>query len=161
MDKKIVIIWVVGIIILIGAIAGYSYRGSQRLAKLSSRDIALSCTTDMATQFHIHPHLEIYINGQQQVIPSDTGITPACMHSIHTHDTTGTLHVESPVAKDFTLGDFFAVWNRPFSQDQILDAKADAAHTITMTVNGQKSTEYEHLVLRDLDKIIISYEVKK
>lgn len=38
---------------------------------------------------------------------------------IHTHDDTGIIHIESPVKRDFTLADFFAVWNKPFSKDQI------------------------------------------
>ena len=67
----------------------------------TARQVALMCTTDMATQFHIHPQLTIVINGQQQVIPANTGITEACMNSIHTHDATGKLHVESPILKDF------------------------------------------------------------
>jgi hypothetical protein len=127
---------------------------------LSTRDLALTCTTDAATQFHIHPQLNIVVNGQKQVIPANIGITSDCLHPIHTHDDTGTIHVESPEQRDFILGDFFAVWGQPFSKDQILSYKADANHQIIMTVNGRLNTDYENLVLRDLDQIVITYQAK-
>ncbi|NBS41222.1 hypothetical protein EBS80_01005 [bacterium] len=118
----------------------------------STREIAMSCTTDMATQFHIHPWLAIKVDGVAQTIPEDIGITNGCMNPIHTHDATGKIHVESPVQRDFTLGDFFAVWNKPL----------DAFGTLTgMTVNGTASADGENLVFRDDDKIELDYAAKK
>lgn len=111
----------------------------------------------MYTQFHIHPHLKIIINGTEQIIPANIGITLACMHPIHTHDASGTLHVESPEQRDFTLGDFFAVWQKPFSHDQILGYKADGGHEIVMTVDGQPSSRFENLVFKDKEEIVIEY----
>jgi hypothetical protein len=149
---------VIGTLVIIVGIAVWAGTASSgKLASMSTRDIALLCTTDMATQFHIHPHLDIVVNGQKQVIPAEIGITDTCMNSIHTHDDTGTLHVEAPEKRDFTLGDFFAVWGKTFTKDQILGSKADATHTISVTVNGQAVDTYENTVLRDLDQIVITY----
>jgi hypothetical protein len=125
----------------------------------ASRELVMSCTTDMATTFHIHPMLKVFINGEEQTILEDIGIDAGnCMHPVHTHDATGKIHVESPVKKDFTLGDFFMVWDKTFNGNQILDSVADDTHRIRMTVNGADSTEYENLVLKDLDQIEIRYE---
>src|SRR5262245_29031219 len=50
---------------------------------------------------HIHPHLTIMVNGQQQTIPALIGINvdgrgnPTSFLPLHTHDATGTIHVES------------------------------------------------------------------
>jgi hypothetical protein len=126
-------------------------------ANKSTREIALSCTLDLYTKFHIHAILSIVVNGAQQTIPADTGISPTCMHPIHTHDDTGQIHIESPVQRDFTLGDFFAVWEKTFNKDQILDYKADAGHEIVMTVNGSSSDAYENLVFEDGQQIAIEY----
>jgi len=123
-------------------------------------EVAKTCTTDMATQFHIHPQLAIMIDGVRQTIPAQIGITNGCMNPLHTHDATGTIHVESPVKLDFTLADFFAVWGKTFNQNQILDSKVDDTHEITMTVNGKWSDEFENLVLKDGDLIVISYDKK-
>ncbi len=127
----------------------------------TNRELALSCTTDMATQFHIHPHLDIFINGQKSIILADIGIVSDCMHPLHTHDATGKIHVESPEKRDFTLGDFFAVWQKTYTKDQILDYKIDATHKIIQTVNGKQTQDFENTLLRDGDQIIIYYEAIK
>lgn len=127
----------------------------------TNRDVALACTTDMATQFHIHPHLAIVINGERQEIPANIGIRLSCMNALHTHDNSGQIHIESPETRDFTLADFFAVWDKPYSKDQILDSKVDEKHIIRETVNGREVSEYENTVLRDNDNIVLSYEQKK
>jgi hypothetical protein len=126
-------------------------------AGASTHDLALICTTDMATQFHIHPMLKIIEDGKNIPIPADIGITNDCLHPLHTHDATGELHVESPVKRDFTLGDFFTVWNQPFSSTTLMDKVVDAEHPLTMTVNGEATTTFENLVLHDADQIIITY----
>lgn len=128
------------------------------LSGKTNREIALMCTTEMATQFHIHPHLEILVDGQKQEIPADIGVEAKCMRSLHTHDNTGIIHVEAKVKKDFTLSDFFAVWNKHFDRNQILEYKADENHKIRITVNGNESQEYENLILQDKDEVVIHYE---
>jgi plastocyanin domain-containing protein len=127
---------------------------------MTSREVALLCTTDMATEYHIHPELQIMISGVEYPIPNNLGIQPGCMTSIHTHDEKGVIHVEAPVAKDFTLGDFFAVWQKDFSKEKILDYAADEQHEISVTINGVTVDTYEDTILRDKDKIVISYKTK-
>lgn len=123
-------------------------------------DLVQSCTTDMFTTFHIHPNLTIYVNGAKQTIPANIGITNSCMHPIHTHDDSGKIHVESPEQRDFTLGDFFLVWGKPFDATHLLDQTVDDSHTIVMTVNGVANTQFEKYVMHDGDNIVLSYESK-
>ncbi len=158
--------FVIGTLIVIAAVVLLGYRTFLGIISGSgsgtTREIAMSCTLDMYTQFHIHPHLRIMINGAEQTIPANTGISLSCMHPLHTHDTSGTIHVESPEQRDFTLGDFFAVWGKTFSKDQILDSVIDASHEIVMTVGGAPSDAYENLVFKDKQEIVIEYrEMKK
>ena len=127
----------------------------------TSREVALTCTTDMATKFHIHPILKIIVGGVEQKIPANIGVSALCMNSIHTHDSSGTLHVESPAKKDFTVGDFFAVWGKEFNQSQILDYKTDNTNTIITTVNDKSVDTYENTIMNDGDKIIIEYKDQK
>lgn len=127
----------------------------------ATEDLVLSCTTDMATTYHIHPTLSLVINGENINIPSGIGIEQGgCMHPIHTHETTGKIHIESPKPAEFHLSDFFLVWGKTYTKDQILDAKVDETHRIRMMVNGVESSDYENLILRDNDNILISYESK-
>lgn len=117
---------------------------------------------------HIHPHLTIRINGQDQVIPANIGITANGLSPIHTHDATGKLHVESPQILAFRLKDFFTIWknwsnndpNIVFTATNILGHEVvDPNHQrITMTVDGVPSTDFGDLILKDLQNILISYE---
>ncbi len=132
----------------------------QNQKEMTSREAALLCTTDMATQYHIHPELKIIIEGTETLLPANLGIQPSCMTSIHTHEGGGVIHVESPVVKDFTLGDFFAVWKKDFSKDKILDTTITPTTEIVVTVNGQKVDTYENTILRDKDKIVILFQNK-
>lgn len=154
----IMVVCIIGSILLFVAWVFWSGTSS---SSRTNREVALTCTSDMATQFHIHPHLEIFINGNQQEVPANIGIQPGCMNSLHTHDASGTLHVESPEKRNFTLSDFFAVWRKTFTKDQIFDNKIDGRHIIRETINGKAVQDYENTVLQDKDQIIIYYEEKK
>jgi hypothetical protein len=134
---------------------------TNKYINMTSREVALLCTTDMATQYHIHPVLSIIIDGVKQPIPAEIGVTDTCMNSLHTHDATGTLHVEAPVEKDFTLGDFFAVWNKPFDGMHILDVTAAKEGEVVLTVDGQVTDAFENLVLTDGAQIVIEYKKAK
>ncbi len=60
-----------------------------------------------------------------------------------------------------SLADFFAVWNKPFSKDEILDTKVDRGHIVKVTLNGAQVDTYENTILRDKDQLVIAYEEKK
>ncbi len=151
------IVWCVGSLITLAFIGLIFWNYKNSASSKTNRELALICTTDMATQFHIHPNLEIIINGKQQQIPEGIGINSGCMNSLHTHDNSGKIHVESPEKRDFTLADFFAVWKKTYSKDQIFDYKADEIHIIRETVNEKETQDYENTILRDNDQIIIYY----
>jgi hypothetical protein len=72
---------------------------------------------------HLHPHLTIQHQGTPVVIPANIGFvqsggTVLCIYWLHTHDESGTIHVEAP-GGNFTLADFFAVWGQPLSSTRL------------------------------------------
>lgn len=154
---SLAIIAIVGLIIW-GKAA--SNKKNEALINMSSRELALHMTTDMATKYHIHPELTILVDGTEVPIPQNLGVTATGMTSMHTHDEKGVIHIEAPIEKDFTLGDFFAVWGKDFSRTKLLDKTVNENTEIVMTVNGQKVDTYENTILRDKDKIVISYQAK-
>lgn len=161
MSKRNIFVLIFILIMTAAALMGFFKVEQKDISEpLTSREVALLCTTDMATQFHIHPNLTILINGEKQEIPPNIGINVTCMTSIHTHDGGGVIHVESPIEKDFTLGDFFAVWDKPFDSQNILSFQVDEAHTIVVSVNGEVVDTFENTILRDKDDIVISYQAK-
>lgn len=78
----------------------------------------LPCEAQMSAVYHVHAHLTLYQNGKQVLVPSQVGIpyNPAipgngCLYSLHTHDPSGVVHVESPSTGTYTLGEYFDVWH--------------------------------------------------
>lgn len=89
---------------------------------------------------HTHPFMELTVNNTQVPIPSDLGIdTTACpgaMHLLHTHDTSGKLHVEGYEAFTPTAELFFAIWNISYPDSTTLDPLFLDAQNVTITVDG-------------------------
>jgi hypothetical protein len=61
---------------------------------------------------HIHQHLDVYVNGKKVQVPALVGIDTASgfLTELHTHDTSGILHVESATNRSYVLGQFFGEW---------------------------------------------------
>lgn len=72
--------------------------------------------------YHAHTHLAIYNNGERLAIPQQIGIVSAnnfstsCFYPLHTHDMSGTLHVEPTTFDKVTLGHLFNIWGQPLDR---------------------------------------------
>ena len=108
----------------------------------------ISCQTSEQTLFHIHAHLTIFVNGSPRQVPAGIGIpgaqaqntadgpfvgTGTCFYWLHTHAADGVIHIESPVRRAYTLGDFFDEWSLPLGPDQVGPAHGH----VTALYNGQ------------------------
>lgn len=98
--------------------------------------------------FHVHAHLQIYVDGQQRGVPEGIGVVPplqveqttqgpfvvggAGIYWLHTHDSSGVIHVESPVQRPFDLGELFDLWGQPLGPDQVGPARGP----VTALVDG-------------------------
>jgi len=106
----------------------------------------IACQTSEQVAYHIHAHLTIYAAGARQVVPAGIGIPGPqqmqdgfvvggkCLYWLHTHDATGVVHIESPVRRVYTLGQFFDVWGRSLSGSQV----GRATGQVTAFVNGKR-----------------------
>ena len=94
----------------------------------------IGCDTTEQLVYHIHAHLTVFVNGAARQIPAAIGIpgaqaenTPtgpfiasgSCFYWLHTHAADGIIHIESPVHRTYTLGDFFDIWGQPLGPDQV------------------------------------------
>ena len=104
-------------------------------------------------------HLSIVIDGQTQTVPGGIGLPLGQVgeEPIHTHNTSGLIHVESTENLPFRLQDFFRVWGRTFSRNDILDHATGAGEKITMTVNGRPSQAFGSLLLKKDQQVVIHY----
>ena len=109
-------------------------------------------TMDQGVSYHIHVHLDIFVNGVQERIPAGAGIdqprleiqepgglfvsddTGGCLYWLHVHANDGIIHVEAPHKQAFILGQFFDVWNQPLGPAQVGPARG----TVVAYVNGQR-----------------------
>jgi hypothetical protein len=162
-DKKIKRLVMIGVIVAAAVGIGLAIASSKALsgAGVSASAIdGIQCNNVEQLVSHIHAHLDIFINGQPYTIPSQIGITDKCFYWLHTHDESGVIHIESPVAKDYTIGQFFNIWNKKFSNTQILDNIVNGKNTLNVYVNGNKvnaAVNYRDIKLKAHDEIAIVY----
>jgi hypothetical protein len=165
---KLIIIIGVGILVAIaGGIGAYYYTMSSNSSLSSSasglRIDGIQCNPMEHVAFHIHAHLDIFINGKPFTVPSQIGIKSheRCLYWLHTHDDTGIIHVEAPEKRGFTLGQFFDIWNEKFSNTQIFNytISGDNNNTLTVYINGHKISgmNYRDIKLNSHDEIAIVY----
>jgi len=149
-NKSNIIIIVVLLAISAALIAWARLGSDGPLSTWQGSDVAcLSGHSDV--QHHIHPELQITVDGERQPIPPNTGIEQGCMAEIHTHQAGTRLHVETTSAgrlDQLTLADFFDVWSKPFQRD---------GYAHTLTVNGEEVSDPSEVTFSDEDIIRIAY----
>jgi hypothetical protein len=110
-------------------------------------------------QFHTHALLHIYDDGILIPIAPNIGIDRArkAYSSVHTHDSTGIVHMESKVRHNFTLGDFFAIWGVRFGNRSLGSLVNNGDKQVRVYVNGKRIATPVNYVMRDKDNISIGY----
>jgi hypothetical protein len=80
--------------------------------------LQLNPLTAEGTALHIHQHLDVFVDGKHVTVPAEIGIFGnQFITEVHTHDTSGVIHVESPTIKTFSLGQFFGEWTVLLNQN--------------------------------------------
>ncbi len=128
-------------------LAGTGLAGTAASATGQAVD-GISCQAGEQTVFHIHAHLTIFVNGAARQIPAAIGIPGAqaqstpngpfiasgtCFYWLHTHAADGIIHIESPIHRTYTLGNFFDEWGQPLGTDRVGPA---SGHVVAL-YNGQ------------------------
>ena len=104
-----------------------------------------------------HVLLTVIRNSDQIQVPKDIGISsdlwkdqsldrygPATLSPMHTHDTSGTIHIESPAVREFTFGEFLRVWG------------IDTGKIVRLSNSeGNEMSDYENHVLRDGERLLL------
>jgi hypothetical protein len=106
--------------------------------------------------YHVHAHLDVFVNGEPVVVPAGIGIDitdpgvktgagPSyggieecehpCISPLHTHDTTGVLHTEAEAEHPNTLGEFFIEWGVALD-DRCVGGYCEPDASIQVFVNG-------------------------
>jgi hypothetical protein len=96
----------------------------------------IRCSKHEKFLFHVHTRLTVFVSGKPRQIPAAIGIAPPlgidhkpngqffvnngdCFAWLHTHTPDGIIHIESPIQRRFTLGNFFDVWGQPLGPNRV------------------------------------------
>ena len=112
----------------------------------------IQCAPVEQLAYHIHAHLQVYVDGQPRALPPAIGLVdPAaqqsasgpfygalkCYYWLHVHAQDGIIHIESPTQRIYTLGNFFDEWRQPLSSSQV----ATASGAVTAFIDGKRWTK--------------------
>ena len=112
---------------------------------------------------HIHQHLDIYNDGKHVNIPNFIGIhfkgqQADYLTELHTHANNGVIHLESPKAQTYSLGQFFGAWGVNLSRNCVGGLCTTPAKPVKFYVNGEEFLgDPVRLVLQEHDEIAIVY----
>ena len=127
----------------------------QRLAAIGLPALAVE-----GTALHIHQHLDVYVNGRHVTLPAGIGIDEldGFISPLHTHDTSGVIHVESPKIETFTLGQFFAVWGVRLTPRCLGGYCASGTRAVRVYAGGRRiSGDPRRLPLAAHQEIVVTY----
>lgn len=98
----------------------------------------IACDAQEGQRIHIHQHVAIFDHGKAVQVPYDVGRPSGvpCLYWLHTHTPDGIIHIEAPVNRSFTLGDFFDVWIQPLSRTEAASAELNKGEQMQMWVDG-------------------------
>ncbi|MGF6888285.1 hypothetical protein ABIA39_003078 [Nocardia sp. GAS34] len=112
------------------------------------------------TVLHIHSHLDVVVDGKPVPVPALVGIdlSRGTISPVHTHDTSGVIHIESPTQHTFTLGEFFREWGVSLSSNNVGALHAGNGKTVRVYVNGvPREGNPADIALGAHDEIVVTY----
>jgi hypothetical protein len=172
--KRVLLVSIVAVVLVASAITVYAVLNARKSTAQNPNALpteqvfnpayqpvdGIYCDQLEQTGYHIHAHLTIYINGQQVAIPQGVGIATdqSCLYWLHTHDSTGVIHIEAPQKAALTLENFLDIWGQQeFSQLGFHTQLAESAGW-TIYVNGNKVTgDFNKVVFQPHMLITIAY----
>ncbi len=127
---------IMGSALVLPLILGGCYGQSESAKPVPVVD-GIQCMTSEQLAFHIHATLKLVKDGRDQTVPANIGIKEGrCLYWVHTHDASGLIHIESPIQRDFTLGQFLNVWGKPLSNKSAAGMSIGTGQLVRAYVNG-------------------------
>ncbi len=95
--------------------------------------------------FHYHAHLDILDNGQAVEVPAGIGFViqngqATGITSLHTHDASGVIHIESQTNIPYSLGQVFTEWGVRLTTGQVGGLASGNGNVLRAFVNGAPSS---------------------
>jgi len=121
-----------------------------------------NCVINPPQPLAFYAHLSILVNNEPQKIPKYLGASPQptthCFYAIHTHDSSGKIHVTPAAPGIFTLGELFEIWGQPLTNSNVAGVTGLPVE-IYVTDNGTttkvEDADWSSIELRDHREITI------
>lgn len=155
-SKHFIIIGI--LVVVIGLIITISATQFNSVIPISSPPIdGIQCGEMEQLGYHIHAHLDIFVNGSKYTVPALIGITNNCYYWLHTHDESGVIHIESPVTKNFTFDQFLKIWESQNNSSEMINILNNNTKDFFLYVNGQQlsNTTFNNIIFHPHDEIAI------
>jgi len=107
---------------------------------------------------HYHSHVDVIVRGVRVEVPAGIGIDAAkhLISPLHTHDTTGIVHIESAEDIPFTLAQLFTEWGQPLNSTQVGPVTAVEGERVRVYRNGTEvSNDPAALKLTEHAQIVV------
>ena len=119
----------------------------------------IHCDREEGAVEHIHASLVLFNRGHSVAVPAGIGIPQGgvCLYWMHTHSGDGIIHIESPVKRSFTLGEFFDIWGPDLSWTQAASLSVPRGKRLAIWVDGKAwhGRDPHTIVLHDHQTIVI------
>jgi hypothetical protein len=94
-------------------------------------------------EVHYHAHLDVIANGSAVTVPAGIGFVidqgkATGITTVHTHDPSGIIHIESASNDAYTLGQVFTEWGVALGGSQLGGFQVDDGHVLQAFVNGRR-----------------------
>jgi hypothetical protein len=106
--------------------------------------------------YHVHTYVGVFVDGKPEVVPAGIGIDNDGhrIAALHTHDCSGTVHVEAEEPIELTLGQFADTWGVKLDGECFADTCA-LDNTVAVQVNGEPVADARAVVIADCDVLSI------
>lgn len=107
---------------------------------------------------HYHAHLDVLIGNSRVTVPPNIGIdvNKRAITALHTHDSSGIIHIESANDVPFTLGQLFTEWGQPLTATQVGQITVPAGSELRVYRNGERASgDPSKLKMSAHDEIVV------
>jgi hypothetical protein len=130
-----------------------------------ARTAGLVPETSEHLEYHVHAHLDVFVNGERVTVPAGLGINiddpgvhvfpdiagatgyggirppcdSPCISPLHTHDVSGVIHTESSTRKNNTLRQLFVEWDVKLDA-KCVDRYCEPDTKIAIYIDGERFT---------------------
>ncbi len=106
---------------------------------------------------HIHTTLNVSAGNAKLVVPGDIGMNKlgGGHGNIHTHETDGVIHLESPIGESFTLAQLLDEWGIGSDESKLCTALAKKSSCSVAVVNKAGDTLTLDTVFVDNDELTL------